>query len=121
MGIRAYFALGVLTVCLALGATALWYRGRAISAQAQAAQARAALDTAVAANKVQEETIGRLRASAAAANDRIMAGLTEQLASINASITETNQQIGDLKDANEDVRAYLSGLVPAELKRVLDR
>lgn len=119
-GVKAYLTLGVITACLALGATALWYRGQAISAQAQAAQARLALNTAVAANKVQEETIGRLRASAAA-NDRIMAGLTEQLAFINASITETNQQIGDLKDANEDVRAYLSGLVPAELKRVLDR
>lgn len=117
---KLYLAgLAVVTFAAVIVA-ALWYRGQAISAEAQAAQARLALNTAVAANKVQEETIGRLRASAAA-NDRIMAGLTEQLAFINASITETNQQIGDLKDANEDVRAYLSGLVPAELKRVLDR
>ncbi len=118
--LKLYLAGAAVLVFAAVLGAALWYRSQAISAQAQAVQARASLDTAVAANKVQEETIGRLRASAAV-NDRIMAGLTEQLASINASITETNQQIGDLKDANEDVRAYLSGLVPAELKRVLDR
>ncbi len=117
---KLYLAGAAVLVFAAVLGAALWYRSQAISAQAQAVQARAALDTAVAANKVQEETIGRLRASAAV-NDRIMAGLTEQLASINASITETNQQIGDLKDANEDVRAYLAGRVPADLDRLLNR
>ena len=110
----------VLAAFMTISLVALWYRGQAISARADAVQARVALTTAVAANRAQEETIHRLRTSAAA-NDRILVGLAEELATINASLTETNQQIGDLKDANEDVRAYLSGLVPADLKRVLDR
>lgn len=120
MGIRAYLALGILLAFLALGLVALWYRGQAIDARADAVQARVALTTAVTANRAQEEAIDRLRASAAA-NDRIMVGLAEQMATISQTITETNQQIGELKDANEDVRAYLSGLVPADLDRLLNK
>ncbi len=120
MTFRAYLALGILAAFLAISLVALWYRGQAIDARADAYQARVALTEAVAANQAQEAAITRLRASAAA-NDRIMLGLAEQLATINTTITETNQQIGDLKDANEDVRAYLSGLVPADLDRLLNK
>lgn len=105
---------------LVLSLVALWYRGQAIDARADAYQARVALTEAVAANQAQEETIGRLRASAAA-NDRIMLGLAEQLATINASITETNAELGKLRDENEDVRAYLGTLVPADLDRLLNK
>jgi LysB family phage lysis regulatory protein len=120
MQLRLYLALGLLAVFLGIGGVALWYRGQAISATADAAQARADLSTAVAANKAQEETIGRLRA-AAATNDRILAKMADDIAGINSNTTETNQQIGELKDANEDVRAYLGAAVPADLKRLLDK
>ena len=118
--LRAYFALGVLIAFLVLGGITLWYRSEAIGATADAAQARADLSTAVAANKAQEETIGRLHADAAA-NDRILAKMADDIAGINSATAETNQQIGELKDANEDVRAYLGAAVPADLKRLLDR
>lgn len=120
MTIRAYLALGILIAFLALCGLALWYRGEAISAVADALKARADLATAEAANKAQQETIGRMRASAEA-NDRIVARMADDLADINAAVADTNQQIGDLKDANEDVRAYLAGRVPADLDRLLNR
>ncbi|BCH20162.1 hypothetical protein [Mesorhizobium sp. L-2-11] len=115
-----YLRIAALAVFLAVAALALWYRGEAISAEADRDRAIADLNTAVDANKAQEETIGRLRASAAA-NDRIIAKIAADVATISTNTTETNQAIGDLKDANEDVRAYLSTVVPADLKRVLDR
>lgn len=120
MSIRAYLTLGLMAAFLAVGGIALWYRGQAISATAEAAQAKAGLSTAVAANKAQEETIGRLRADAAA-SDRILAKMADDIAGINSVTAETNQQIGELKDANEDVRAYLGAAVPADLRRLLDR
>src|SRR5690606_6777363 len=76
MPTRAYLAIGVLIAFLALGGTALWYRTEAISAEAAARQARADLTAAEAANRAQQETIGRLRASAEA-NDRIIAQMTD--------------------------------------------
>lgn len=120
MQLRLYLALGTLIAFLGLAAVALWYRGEAISAEAETRQAKADLATAVAANAAQQETIGRLRASAEA-NDRIVSQMTDQLAAINAAVADTNQQIGDLKDANEDVRAYLAGRVPDDLNRLLNR
>lgn len=120
MPTRAYLAIGVLIAFLALGGTALWYRTEAISAEAAARQARADLTAAEAANRAQQETIGRLRASAEA-NDRIIAQMTDHLAAINAAVADTNHQIGELKDANEDVRAYLAGRVPADLDRLLNK
>jgi LysB family phage lysis regulatory protein len=118
--IKLYLAAAAALAFAAVLIVALWYRGQAISAQAQAAQARADLASAVAANAAQQETIGRLRATAEA-NDRIVTQMTGQLAAINAAVADTNQQIGDLKDANEDVRAYLAGRVPADLDRLLNR
>lgn len=120
----SYLRLAILAVVaisfLSLGGAALWYRGQAISAAAEAAQARADLNTAVAANKAQEETIGRLRASAER-NDRIVAQMADDVAAINSAITETNEAVGSLEKSNEDVRAYLATRVPADLDRLLNQ
>jgi LysB family phage lysis regulatory protein len=118
--IRLYLALAVLIAFLCVGGVALWYRSEASDARAEARQAKANLATAEAANAAQQETIGRLRASAEA-NDRIVAKMADDLAGINAAVTDTNQQIGDLKDANEAVRDYLARAVPADLDRLLNR
>lgn len=120
MSLRLWIAGGVLIAFLALGGVALLYRGNAIAAAAERDRAIADLNTAVDANKAQEETIGRLRASAAA-NDTIIAKIAADVATITTNTAETNQAVGDLKDANEDVRAYLGTAVPDDLKRLLDR
>ncbi|NGO50411.1 hypothetical protein [Allomesorhizobium camelthorni] len=120
MSLRLGILVAVVLAFLSLAGAMLWYRGEAIAAEADRARAIADLNTAVDANKAQEETIGRLRASAEA-NDRIIAEMAEQIADIGQAVTETNQAVGDLKDANEDVRAYLASPVPPDLKRLLDR
>lgn len=120
MSFRLYLALGAVVAFATVATIALWYRGEAIEARASERAAKADLATAVATNQAKDETIGRLRASSAA-NDRIVAAMAEQLAAINTAVTDTNQQIGALKDGNEEVRAYLAGRVPPDLERLLNK
>jgi LysB family phage lysis regulatory protein len=120
MGIRAYVALAVLLAFISLGGVALYYRAEAADAAKEAQQAISDRDTAIAANKAQEATIGRLRASAEA-NDKIMAQMAEQIAAINDATAQTSEDIGKLKDANKDVRAWLNGLVPPDAERLLNK
>lgn len=120
MSPRLILAGIILFALMALGSVALWYRGDVIAARAEAARVRSALDAAVAANEAQEATITRLQASAAA-NERIISRMADQVTTINEIMNETSQQIGELKDANEDVRAYLAGRVPADLDRLLNK
>lgn len=115
-----YLRLAALAAFLSVAGLALWFRGEAIQAEAARDRALADLSVAVAANKAQQETIGRLRADAEH-NDRIIAEMADELAKIGEAVAGTNEAVGDLKDANEDVRAYLGTLVPADLDRLLNR
>jgi LysB family phage lysis regulatory protein len=120
MGIRAYIALAVLLAFTTLGGVALYYRAEAADAAKEAQQAISDRDTAVAANKAQEATIGRLRASAEA-NDKLLAKMADDIAGIHNAAQETNDEIGKLRDENQEVRDYLGVSVPDSVKRVLDR
>lgn len=120
MGIRAYIALAVLLAFMTLGGVALYYRAEAADAAKEAQQAISDRDTAVAANKAQEATIGRLRASAEA-NDKLLAKMADDIAGIHNAAQETNDEIGKLRDENQEVRDYLGVSVPDSVKRVLDR
>ena len=120
MGIRAYIALAVMLAFMTLGGVALYYRAEAADAAKEAQQAISDRDTAIAANKAQEATIGRLRASAEA-NDRILSKMADDIASIHNAAQETNDEIGKLRDENQEVRDYLGVSVPDSVKRVLDR
>lgn len=104
--------------CLVAGL--LWYRGEAISAQADAQQARANLAVAEDANKAQEATIGRLRATEEA-NAKQVAELLDQLDQINKAMAETNDAIKALEKVNADVAAYLGAAVPDDLRKLLNR
>lgn len=115
-----YIRFAALVAFMALGLVALWYRGQAAHAVAERDAARADLAIAVDANRAQQATIGRLRAEAEA-NDRLLAALADDVEAIRKGQEQTTQAIGDLKDANEDVRAYLGGAVPADLERLLNR
>ena len=120
MTLRAYIALAVLLAFMTLGGVALYYRAEAADAAKEAQQAISDRDTAIAANKAQEATIGRLRASAEA-NDRILSKMADDIASIHNAAQETNDEIGKLRDENQEVRDYLGVSVPDSVKRVLDR
>ena len=120
MTLRAYIALAVMLAFMTLGGVALYYRAEAADAAKEAQQAISDRDTAIAANKAQEATIGRLRASAEA-NDRILSKMADDIASIHNAAQETNDEIGKLRDENQEVRDYLGVSVPDSVKRVLDR
>lgn len=120
MGVRAYIALAVLLAFMTLGGVALYYRAEAADAAKEAQQAISDRDTAIAANKAQEATIGRLRASAEA-NDKILTRMADDIAGIHNAAQETNDEIGKLRDENQEVRDYLGVSVPDSVKRVLDR
>ena len=118
--LKTYLALAVLVLLVSLVAALLWYRGEWIAARADERQAKADLATAVAVSQAKDQTIGRLRATAAA-NDKIVAAVADQLATISTAVADTNKQIGELKDGNEEVRAFLAGRVPPDLERLLNK
>ncbi|MCA0275885.1 MAG: hypothetical protein LCH86_07775 [Proteobacteria bacterium] len=116
----AYVRGAVLFVFVALVAAVLWYRASAISAEAEATQARASLKAALDLNREQAATIIRIRAEAAFA-DRLTAELADQLREVNARAIETNGAREALKGQNETVRSYLGAPVPDDLRRLYDR
>lgn len=117
---RLYLALGVVIAFLGLAGVAMYYRAEAIQEAAEAAQARADLETALVSNRALEATVGRLRASAEA-NDKLMAEMADTLDKIGKDIGETNNAIGALKESSDEVRDYLALPVPADLRQLLDK
>lgn len=110
----------ILLAFLAVGSTALWYRGNAIEAQAERDKAVRDLGVVVGANKVQEETIGRMRAEADF-KDRLVAKLAGDVAAINDNLAKTTRDLAELKDADPAVHDYLDTPVPDALRRMYDR
>ncbi len=109
----------VLVAFVSVGAVAAWYRGQAIAADRDRAQAQAELSTALDVNRAQEATIGRLRAEQARV-DQIMAGVAGQIAEINTKLTESNAALAALKDDDATVRDYLATPIPDALRGLLD-
>ena len=112
--------LGGLAAVAMLVATIFYYRGDAISARADADRARADLETAVAVNQAQAETIGRMRAQQAA-NDKLLADMADQIAAINANAQAYAEAIEALKNADQSVRDYLNAVLPPDLGVQLNR
>lgn len=114
-----YLRIAALAVFLAVVALALWYRGNAIAAEAEAARVQASLDLALDANKVSVDTIDRMQKQDAA-NDKIAADLALKLAATNTALIETTTARADLKGKDENVRSYLDAPVPDSLRRLYD-
>lgn len=114
---RLYLMLGVALVMACLGGAVLYYRGNAISAAAEAAQARANLAVAEDANKEAVRTIDALQEQARQ-DSRLTASLIEEMRKINDGIAAQNAALGDLEKANVDVRTFLDAAVPADLRKL---
>lgn len=113
--------MGIVALAIAgLTATMFYYRAEAATAAADAAQARANLAVAEDANRAQEETIGRLRASEAA-NAKAIAEFVDQLEAINKAVADTNESVDNLEKSNATVAEYLRTAVPDDLRKLLDR
>lgn len=111
---------GIIALAFAsLTAAMFYYKANAASAQAEAQQARANLAVAEDANKAQEATIGRLRASEAA-NAKNVAELLDEISEINAKVGEAKDAIQALEKQNADVAAYLGSAVPSDLLKLLN-
>jgi LysB family phage lysis regulatory protein len=115
----AYLRLAPYVLIAALAAILLWYRGESIAAQAEAAQARKETAQAVEANKSQDETIKRLTARRIA-DEALLTELGSAVARINAHTETMRAEITKLERNNEEIRAYLAGTIPDELRRLLN-
>jgi uncharacterized protein HemX len=113
--IRLIVAAALAVLVLGLTAGLFYYRGNAISAEADARQARADRDTAVAVNKADQETIGRLKA-AKEKSDQLAAELAEQIMTSNQSLVEAAAERRKLENENEDIRKFLALRIPDALR-----
>lgn len=110
-----YVRLAFLIALAAAVATALWYRGQAIKADAESVQLRADLATAASVNQQNQATIATLRddltVSQALAKD-----LAEQVEQIDKELDTATDELNALKEADETVRDYLNSPVPDALR-----
>lgn len=123
-GLFSWLQIGAFAVLL-IGL--LWYRGNAIKAEAEVQQREAEIEriegelqTAIDVNRINEQTIGRLRAQMEA-DARDSAELAEELRKLNEKMAENNEALGELKEKDENVRDYLNTPVPDDLRRMYDQ
>lgn len=114
----AIAAIVALAFAAVVGA-ALWYRGEAISATAEAADARKQLATAQEANRQANATIDALQEQARLDN-QLTGSLLDQVRQINAGVSAQAAQLDDLRKSNAAIQAYLDGAVPADLGKLYD-
>ncbi|TIN84369.1 hypothetical protein [Mesorhizobium sp.] len=115
----SYFKLAVAAVLaiviLGLASGLFYYRGNAISAEAEARQMRADRDTAIAVNKAQDEAIGRLKA-AKEKSDLLAADLAEQVKISSQALVDAAAERRTLENENEDIRKFLALRIPDALR-----
>lgn len=117
--IRLAFAAAILIVILGLAMTAFWYRGNAIAARAETAQARADLQTAVAVNKANEAAVARLKADKEA-SDKLAADLADEIDAANTSTLTMAKALADLRAQNVEVDTFLKLALPPALRGMYD-
>lgn len=96
----------------------LWKDGQ--HKAAETARVAAELSIAKKANEESQKAITQLQEQ----NKRdsvVQAQVQAELAAINDTIAANTQAVADLEKANADVAAYLSGIVPDDIGRLLDK
>lgn len=120
MSLRLVLLAGIAAAFLALIAAVAVYRAQAHAAVAERDRAYADLRIAVDANRTNLEAIAKLKADAERDN-QLSAEVLAALDRIGADVAEANKTLDELGEANEDVRAYLSGRVPPDVDKLLNR
>lgn len=119
----AYLRLGVaaaiLILIMGMAATTFYYRGNAISARAEAAQARADLATAVGVNKANEATMARLKADKDA-SDKLAADLADEIDAANNTTLALSKTLTELRSKDATVDAFFRLPVPASIRGLYD-
>lgn len=116
---RLVGALALALVFAAVCGLALWFRGQALAATAERDSARSSLAAAQAANDAQKAAIERLTAGRAI-DDKLLTDLQGRLGELAAQTQQATTAIRDLERSNENVKAYLAGRLPDELRRLLE-
>lgn len=115
--IRLAFAGAILIIIMGMAATTFYYRGNAISARAEAAQARADLATAVSVNKANEATMARLKADKDA-SDKLAAELADEIDTANETTLALSKKLTELRTENVEVDKFLRTPVPGDLRKM---
>ena len=111
LGVAAVLAL----IIASLVAAMFYYKSNAISARAEATQARADLATAVAVNKQNEATMVRLKADKDA-SDKLAAELAEEIDTANETTLALTKRLADLRAKNVEVNDFLQLALPPALR-----
>ncbi len=126
MTLRLWLLAGTAIAFLSLGGIALWYRGQAISAEADRAaveaerdQLRRDLSQAVTVNAENQETIDKMVAEGLR-RDLIIKGMGDEIADINQELQDKTDQLTKAKDGDEDLRKYLDGFLPPAVRCLRD-
>lgn len=114
-----YLRLAALAAFLAIVGMALWYRSEAISAEAARERIAGQLATVAEVNRQQQATIERITRMRQN-DDRILSDLTNEIARLTDVAAQTQESVTELEKTNENVRAYLAGAIPDDLRRVLN-
>ncbi|TPN44856.1 hypothetical protein [Mesorhizobium sp. B1-1-7] len=113
------FAAGILILVLGLATATAIYRGNAIAAKAEAAQAQEDLATAKAVNAANDQALGRLKAQQQRDAD-LAAKLADQLADTNEALNVATDERRKAERDNEDIRKFLALRIPDALRGVPD-
>lgn len=118
--IRLAILGGVALAFVALAATAFYYRGNSIAAEAEAARARADLVVAASANAEAVKTIDALQEQART-DGRLIASWVDEMRKINEAVKAQDIALDELGKANAGVLRFLDDAVPADLCRLYNR
>ncbi len=116
----SYIRIAFLALLAVSVATALWYRGQAIKADAAAVQLRADLATAANVNKQNQAAITKLQDNLRD-SQTLAAELADQVEAIDRELDAANDELNALRESDATVSDYLSQPVPDALKRMYDR
>lgn len=117
--LRLVVALAVALAISGAFGLALWYRGQALAATAARDGALTSLAAVTAANAAQTAALERLTAGRAI-DDKLLTDLQGRLGELATQTQQATNAIRDLERSNEDVKKYLAGRLPDELRRLLD-
>lgn len=119
MNLKLAGLLGGVVLVLALVAGLLFFRGEAIKAKAETAEVQGQLTTALAVNDANAKALERLDKQARA-NEALLTAMQAEVKEINSRAASTNEALTKLRRENAEIKAYLDGRVPADVRGLLN-
>lgn len=115
-----YIIGGIALIMSVMAGLIYYYRAEMLEAEVARITAEADKVRAVDANVAAQKTIDALRAQQIR-NDKLLAELAQDISAIREGADETNEALDRLEKNSEDVKAFLAGAVPTELRQLLNQ